>query len=96
MEEEKKVDECLEPLKKIVDLDFKLDRLIMERTKKEEEFKEYIREQDKIINTINEKKRIIGQTVIDIDLKNSGYLRDEVKNCLELSGIHNGRKSCFQ
>jgi hypothetical protein len=87
MEEEKKVDECLEPLKKIVDLDFKLDRLIMERTKKEEEFKEYIREQDKIINTINEKKRIIGQTVIDIDLKNSGYLRDEVKNCLELSGI---------
>ena len=61
MEEEKKVDECLEPLKKIVDLDFKLDRLIMERTKKEEEFKEYIREQDKIINTINEKKRIIGK-----------------------------------
>lgn len=87
MEEKKQIDACIEPLRKIITLNSELDDLIRERQEKEAEFKAYLREQDKAINALTEQKQIIGQTVIDIDVKNSGHLRAVIKNCLELSGI---------
>lgn len=87
MEKEKQVDACIEPLKKLAELNFKRNDLIRERKEKEAEFKAYLREQDKEINAVIEKQHMLGQVAIDIDIKSSGYLRDAVKNCIELSGM---------
>lgn len=87
MEKEKQIDECLELIKKMYSINQEREELIEQRAEKEAEFKAYLREQDKAIEAAKDRFNVIGRTVIDTDIKNTGHLRDEVKKCLELLGV---------
>lgn len=93
MEKEKQIDECLELIKKMYSINQEREELIEQRAEKEAEFKAYLREQDKAIEAAKDRFNVIGRTVIDTDIKNTGHLRDEVKNAWSFSEL-NSRGIC--
>lgn len=88
MEKEKQIDECLELIKKMYSINQEREELIEQRAEKEAEFKAYLREQDKAIEAAKDRFNVIGRTVIDTDIKNTGHLRDEVKNAWSFSELN--------
>lgn len=87
MAEKTEVDERLEPLKKMLSLNSEQLDLIANRNAKEAEFKAFLRAQDKAIEEINERQRVIAKTLVDADMRKSGHVSDELRVCLAGLGI---------
>ncbi len=87
MAEKTEVDERLEPLKKMLSLNSEQLDLIANRNAKEAEFKAFLRAQDKAIEEINERQRVIAKTLVDADMSKMGHVSDELRGCLEGLGI---------
>ncbi len=85
--EKTEVDERLEPLKKMLSLNSEQLDLIANRNAKEAEFKAFLREQDKAIEEINQRQRVLAKMLVEADVKKMGHVSDELKGCLEGLGI---------